>query len=167
MTPTMTAPARRQSFHLARPLAQSVQGWNILFGNPSQFFDERVGYATKTCRSDSTRRPRSQPANPFASACPPCDYHHAEAVTCSFPWNIFCIEEAGIGFGPQYVKKILNKYEKIWKYYEFWTPSRSKWLWRSKYWKTSHSENLLILKYWKTTHFKGPWPLKYCISTHF
>ena len=34
MTPT-TATARRQFFYLARPLAHSVQGSNIPFGNPS------------------------------------------------------------------------------------------------------------------------------------
>ena len=35
MTPTTATAARRLFFHLARPLAHSVQGSNIPFGNPS------------------------------------------------------------------------------------------------------------------------------------
>ena len=34
-TPTTATTTRRRFFHLARALAHSGQGWNILFGNPS------------------------------------------------------------------------------------------------------------------------------------
>ena len=81
-----------------------------------------------------------------------CDAKGASGLSCCIKCIVtsFVLRRLELDLGPKMWKNILNKYE-------FWTPSRSKWLGRSKYWKTTHSEDPGTLKYCISTNFKDLW----------